>query len=430
MSKLIVHGWKPLIWVAHPVPNKNSILKLIPAALLTDELVTIHNVPKTSDVVFMIEIFQSLWGTANWLNDATLELDASGVNSFELDPVLMDKMKAGSMFAWPLLQRFGKVTMPNPQWCKLGTRPMDVFIENMVSLGASYTYKDGAYVIQAKELRGAEVRQWFPSVTGTENLILLAVKAPGTTIIYNAACEPHTQDLCNMLVSMWAQIDGIWSNRIIINGVKSLHGTTWKVISDHLDVWWLIAAAAMTNGEITITNAIIPHMHGILQVFEKLGVKVQLDHNQDTIFVPRNQELVIQKTIKWNPLRIHALQRPLLPADFVHSMVVLALQAEGMAIFDNLFYEYGWFFIEELAKMKANVIMANPVTVITTGPTKFKAANIHCSDIIQASFGLLLAALSAPGTSTLHAITPLFRRFPNFVEQFNRLGGQLELLDD
>lgn len=429
MSKLIVTWWKPLKWVAHPVPNKNSILKLIPATLLTDEPITLHNVPKTSDVLCMIEIFEDLWGKAERLNWEALQLNAGSISSFTLDADLMDKMKAGSMFAWPLLQKFGKVVMPNPQGCKLWTRPMDVFIENMVSMGASYTYKDGAYIIQAKELKGAEVRQWFPSVTGTENLILLAVKAPGTTIIYNAACEPHTQDLCNMLVSMGAHIEGIWSNKLIITGVKTLKGTTWNVISDHLDVWGLIAAAVMTNGEITITNAIIPHMHGIIQVFEKLGVKVQLNHEQDTIFIPSNQELVIQKTVKWNPLRVHALQWPLLPADFVHSMVVVALKADGQAIFDNLFYEYGRFFIEELAKMKANIIMANPVTVITSGPTRFKPANIHCSDIIQASYGLLLAALSAPGTSTLHSISPLFRRFPNFVEQFNRLGGELQLLD-
>ena len=427
MSKLIIQWWIPLHWTINPVPNKNSILKLIPATLLADDIVTIHNVPHTSDVEYMLQILEQLGGKIQRLNKNTLEIDATTVNTYQLDPELMEKMKSWTLFSGPLLQKFGKVVMPNPQGCKLGTRPMDVFIENMVNMGASYTYKDGAYIIQAKELQGTEVRQWFPSVTGTENLILLAVKAPGTTIIYNAACEPHTQDLCNMLVSMGAHIEGIGSNRLIIHGVANLKGTTRTVISDHLDVAGMIGAAVMTNGEITITNAIIPHMHGILQVYEKLGVKVQLNEAQDTIHIPAEQELRIQKTIKGNPLRVHALQWPQLPPDFVHSMAVVALKADGQAIFDNLFYEYGRFFIEELAKMKANVIMANPVTIITNGPTKFKPANLVCSDIIQASYGLLLAALSAPGTSTLHAIKPLFRRFPNFVEQFTSLGWQLTL---
>jgi UDP-N-acetylglucosamine 1-carboxyvinyltransferase len=427
MAKLIVNGWKPLVWTINPVPNKNSILKLIPASLLADDIVTLHNVPKTSDVEYMIEIFQDLWGVAVWLNDATLQLDARTITSYALDPKLMEKMKAWTMFSGPLLQRFGKVIMPNPQGCKLGTRPMDVFIENMVSMGATYTYSQGAYVIEAPVLQWKEIWQRFPSVTWTENLILLAVKAPGTTVIYNAACEPHTQDLCSMLVSMGAQIEWIGSNKLIITWVSSLKGTTWTVISDHLDVAGMIGAAVMTNGAITITNAIIPHMRGILQVYEKLGVRVELDENQDTITIPSWQELVIQPTIKGNPLRVHALQWPQLPPDFVHSMAVVALKADGQAIFDNLFYEYGWFFVEELAKMKANVVMANPVTVITHWPTQFKPANVLCSDIIQASYGLLLAALSAPWTSTLNAISPLFRRFPNFVAQFRSLGWDLTL---
>jgi UDP-N-acetylglucosamine 1-carboxyvinyltransferase len=427
MAKLIVNWWKPLRWTINPVPNKNSILKLIPASLLADDIVTLHNVPQTSDVEYMIKIFENLGGVALWLNDATLQLDARAISSYTLDHTLMEKMKAGTMFAGPLLQRFGKVIMPNPQWCKLWSRPMDVFIENMVSMGATYTYTDGAYVIEATTLTWTEIWQWFPSVTWTENLILLAVKAPGTTVIYNAACEPHTQDLCAMLVSMGAQIEGVGSNKLIITWVPSLKGTTWTVISDHLDVAGMIGAAVMTHGEITITNAIIPHMRGILQVYEKLWVRVILDENHDTITVPADQELQIHKTIKGNPLRVHALQWPQLPPDFVHSMAVVALKADGQVIFDNLFYEYGWFFVEELAKMKANVVMANPVTVITNWPTQFKPANLLCSDIIQASYGLLLAALSAPWTSTLHAITPLFRRFPNFVDQFRSLGGDLTL---
>lgn len=430
MSKLIINWGKQLRGTVKPVPNKNSIIKLIPAAVLTDEPVVLHNVPKTSDVQYMLEILEKLGGTFKRTSEHDLHIDASWVDSFTIDPHLSEKMKASVMYAWPLLARFNKVSMPTPQWCKLGTRPMDAFIENMERMGCTYTYDQWSYEIETTHLQGKEIWQWFPSVTGTENLILMAVMAKGTTTIYNAACEPHTQDLCNMLVSMWARIEGIGSNKLIIEWVKKLSGTERTVISDHLDVGGLIAAAVMTDGEITIENAIIEHMHGILQVFNKLGVQVDLDKDNNTIHVPQKQELRVQKTMKGNPLRVHALQWPLLPADFVHAIVVVALKAKWQAIFDNLFYEYGFFFVQELAKMKANIILANPVTIITSGPTNFQPANLVCSDIIQASYGLLLASLAAPGTSTLNAITPLFRRFPNFIEQFNNLGADLQLTDE
>lgn len=202
------------------------------------------------------------------------------------------------------------------------------------------------------------------------------------------------------------------------------------MVSDHLDVGGFIAAAAMTHGDVTIENACVEHMGLIVKMMENLGVRVNIDAANNTIHVPSDQELVIKKTSKGHPWRTHAWAWPLLPPDFVHSCVVLALKSEGQAIFDNLFYEYGFFFVQELAKMKANIVLANPVTVITTGPTVFKPANLICSDIIQASYGLLLAALSAEGTSTLNAIFPLFRRFPNFIDKFNSLGAQMELVEE
>ncbi len=431
MSKLIINGGKTLKGSVTPVPNKNSILTLIPAALLTDEDVILHNVPSTTDVKYMLETLKLLgWTYARSDNNTSVTINCSQVKSWILDPDLSEKMKANVLFSWPLLHRFKKVSMPTPQGCKLGTRPIDVLLDNMESMNAQYKKNEGIYEVTTNGLKGNKIRQWFPSVTGTENLILMAVMAEGTTELYNAACEPHTQDLCNMLVSMGAKIEGIGSNKLIIQGVTSLTGTEWTVVSDHLDVAGLIVAAAMTNGDILIRNACTQHMWLIVQMVNKLGVFPVVDENADTIHIGPNQPLVIHKTIKGNPRRTHALHRPLLPPDIVHAMVVLALKADGQAIFDNLFYEYGFFFVQELAKMKANVILANPVTIITTGSTQFKAADLMCSDIIQASYGLLMAALAAPGISTLNSITPLFRRFPNFVEQFNSLGADLQLIGE
>lgn len=414
-----------------PVANKNSIIKLIPAALLTDEDVIIHNVPTSSDVVIMLEILEKLGGSYTWFNNKTsLTINCSGVHNYAIDAVLGDKIKASAMYLGPLLLRFGRASMPTPQWCKLGTRPMDAFIEGMIELGASYTHADGEYLLESDWLVAKEIRQWFPSVTATENLIITASKVPGTTTIYNAACEPHTQDLCHMLVAMGAQIQWIGSNRLEVTGVSSLSGVERTVVSDHLDVWWLIAATIMTEWEITIHRAATKHMGIILQVFGKMWVKVVVDYDADTIFVPREQHLVIDKTVKWDPLRVHAMQWPLLPPDFVHTCAILALKAEWIAIWDNLMYEYGWFFVQEIAKMKGQMTMMNPVSVMTSGPTQFQSAHLVCTDIIQASYALLLAAMAAPGTSKLVNYKYIFRRFPNIVEEFNKLWAKIEIVED
>lgn len=429
MSKLIVHGGNPLRGSITPVPNKNSIIKLIPACLLTDDDVIIHNVPKTSDVVYMLQILELLWWRYAWLSESSITINAKNVHSYEIDPVLSDKMKASVMFLWPLLVKFGKAMMPTPQGCKLGTRPLDAFVGNMEKMGAQFTHENGTYGFTAKQLQATTVRSREPSVTGTENLILLAVKTPGTTSIYNAACEPHTQDLCNMLVAMGAQIEGIGSNLLRITWVSSLHGCEWKVISDHLDVAGFIAAAAMTGWEITIQNAITSHMDLMLETYSKLWIKTIVDKETDTIFVPAEQSRQIEKTLKGDLLMVRAQPWPMLPMDIIHTFAVTALSCEWSAIFMNIGYEYAWFFIEELAKMKGRTVMADPHRIITFWPTQRKWANIVSSDIIQAAYGLLLAALAAEGTTTINAVNPLFRRFPNFVDQFNTLGGQLEIVE-
>lgn len=429
MSKLIIQWGKPLRGAIRPVPNKNSIIKLIPACLLTDDDVIIHNVPKTSDVQYMLQILELLGGKYERTTDESIKINAKWVNSYEIDPVLSDKMKASVMFLWPLLVRFGKAMMPTPQGCKLGTRPLDAFVGNMEKMGAAFTHENGTYGFTAKQLQATTVWSREPSVTWTENLILLAVKTPGTTIIYNAACEPHTQDLCNMLVAMGAQIEGIWSNLLKITGVDRLHGCTRTVISDHLDVAWFIAAAAMTGGEITIQHAVTAHMDLMLETYSKLGIRTIVDKQADTIFVPATQSRQIEKTLKGDLLMVRAQPWPMLPMDIIHTFAVTALSCEWSAIFMNIGYEYAWFFIEELAKMKGRTVMADPHRIITFWPTAWKAANIASSDIIQAAYGLLLAALAAEGTTTINAINPLFRRFPNFVDQFNALGGQLEIVE-
>lgn len=429
MSKLVINWWKKLQGIVKPVPNKNSIIKLIPACVLVDEAVTLHNVPQTSDVKYMLEILKKLGWSYERLDDASLKVDTTSINNTTIDAGLSVKMKASVMYAGPLLARFGKVSMPTPQWCKLGTRPMDAFIENMEKMGCSYSYEEWIYVLRTEGLIGTEVRQWFPSVTATENTILMAVKAKWTTVIYNAACEPHVQDLCNMLISMGAKIDGIGSNKLTIKWVDKLGGTEWTVISDHLDVAGLITATVMTGGEITINHAIVNHMDMILQAMKKLGIHVDIDREKDQIYIGKQDDLKIRRTIKGDILKLAAGPWPLLPMDLMPVLLVLAMHCEGSAMISNSYYSTQFFFIQELAKMKGRTVMADPHRIITFGPAQWNAANMQCSDIIQSSYGMLMACIAAPGTSTLNAITPLFRRFPNLVEQFNSLWADLKLID-
>lgn len=255
----------------------------------------------------------------------------------------------------------------------------------------------------------------------------MAVKTEGKTIIYNAACEPHTQDLCNMLVSMGAKINGIGSNKLEIEGVETLKGTEWNVIPDHLDIGGYIAAAALTNGSITIKNAIPEHMQMIFQVFNKFGIEVQ--SNGDEIYVPADQKLVCQKTVKGDIFEIYTMPWPGLPIDFNQVVLVTALKASGSIILHNSFQEYGNFWIEELVKMKAKLIMGDPHRVITYGPTEFKGAKIKAPNIIQATYALFLAALSAKGETILEDVdNSLQRRFPDIVEKFSSLGAKIEVI--
>lgn len=425
MSQLVINGGKPLKGSVSPVANKNSILALIPASILTDEDIILHNVPNTTDVKAMCAIIKKLGAQVEFLNGGkTLKINCKGLNNWTLDEELSQSIKASTMIMGPLLTRFGRAEMPIPGGCKLGTRPLDSLIENMVELGAEWR-RDKGYFLEAKNLKGKEIWSWFPSVTGTENLILMAVKTPGRTVLYNAACEPHVQDLCNMLVKMGAKITGVGTNRIEIEGVDKLKGVEWTVQSDHIEVAGFIAAAVLTNSDLTIQNAVVEHMSLILQVFEKLGVKVFVDKESNSIFVPKNQALEISRTVRDDILDIKSFTWPLFPPDLIHVAVVLGLYAKGSAIFHNSFYEYGFFFIEELAKMKASVVMADPHRIITFGPTRFKPANLIAPSIIQAAYALFLCALSADGKSTLKNAESLFRRYGDIIEKFKFLGADV-----
>jgi len=408
-----------------PIPNKNSVIKLIVAAGLTDETVKLHNVPKTTDVRILLKIWKQLGAKVSYgPNLGDVSINCSGVKSNEIPFELFSKIKATLLFIAPMLHRFGEVNVPFPSGCQFGYRRLDQWFQSMEQLGAKVKINDeGAYFSKAK-MKNQDVWMTFPAVTATENLILAMVRSEGEGEIYNAACEPHTQDLCNMLNAMGAEISGIGTNRLNIVGVNKLGGVEWTPIVEHLDVGAYIAAAAMTGGEILIKNAIPYHMKNILMNYERLGVKVEV--KGEDIFVPAGQKLEVGKDAKGNLQYIESLPWPNFPTDLLPIALVLAASAKGDTFIFNKLEEYQLMFVNDLSKMGLRTFLGGTQRVITYGPTKWKGCEIKAPYVIQASMAIFLASLAAEGETIIKDTSALLRRYPDLAEKYSSLGANVE----
>lgn len=424
MASFKIKGGIPLKGQVSSVPNKNSILKLIPACILTDETIILHNVPKSSSVRVMLRIFRNLGGKVAYLKDNVVRLNASSIDKYRIDKELAEKERASFMFLGPLLARFGKAEIGASGGCKLGNRPLDAMFQGLKSLGVKIDKKTG-YKLFTKGLIGSK-DIWLieASVTGTENIILAAVKANGTTVIYNAACEPHTQDLCRFLVSIGAQIEGIGTNRLVIHGVEKLEGGEWTVIPDHIDIGGLIVAAAVTNGEILIKNAIPEHMTQILNYFKKVNLKVEI--RGDDIFVPSEQKLHCKKNVKGNIDKIPDQPWPGFPVDLIPQAIILASKAKGSLKIYSVMYETQLLFVNELLKMNASLVLSNPHQVVTSGSSEFIGATIEAPNILQCAHAIVLAGLAAKGVTVIKNSDIISRRYPNIVKRFQSLGCNIK----
>ncbi len=424
MSKIVIQGGRPLTGTVTPVANKNSIIKLIPASILADGPVTIHNVPKSSAVRVVLNVFKKLGGKVSYLKGNTIRLDASTINTYKLDEELAQKERTSFVFLGPLLSRFGKAEISDPGGCKLGNRPLDTHFQGLKSLGVEID-KETWYTLKTDGLIGSDLWLLEASVTGTENIVLAAVKAKGRTVIYNAACEPHTQDLCNFLVSLGAKIEGIGSNRLVVDGVDALSGGEWTVISDHIDIGGLIVAAVITDGEILIKNAIPEHMVNILNYFAKCNVQVEI--RGEDIFVPSGQKLINKTNIRGDIDKIYDQPWPMFPVDLMPQALVLASKAVGTMIVSTRMYETQLFFTEELQKLRGSMIMADPHRVIVLGSANYKGTTVSAPSIIQSAHALLLAGLSAQGKTVITNADMITRRYPDIIETFKTLGADIRL---
>lgn len=424
MSTLKINGGNPIHGTVKPVGNKNAILPLICSTVLTDEPITFHNVPKSSSVRVMLNIYKQLGGSVSYLRGNSIKLCAKNMNTHIIEKELSKKERACMMYLGPLLTRFGKAEIGEAGGCKLGNRPIDTLFQGLVALGAEVN-SENIYQFSVKELKANPFYwQLETSVTGTESFIMTAVKANGTSVLYNAACEPHVQDLCNFLVSIGAKIEGIGSNKLTIHGVKTLKGGEWKVMSDFLDIGGLVVAAAITGGELRITDAIPEHMISILNYFKKVNLETYYEGN--TLVVPANQDLYCKPNLKGDMDKVPDQPWPTaFPVDLIPQMIILAAKAKGTLKIYSIMYETQLFFVEEIMKMRGKLMLADTHTVVTFGPSEFKGANTTASSVLQSAHAQFLAALAAKGTTTLNNADIISRRYPDIIDTYRALGADI-----
>ena len=426
MSKFIIEGGLPLGGEVTVSGNKNAALKLLPACLLTDEPVTLHNIPSIRDVENTILILRDLGVEMTDLGGGSWRIHAENIIRTELDPVLAARTRASFVFAGPMLARMGRVSLPIPGGDVIGGRPLDTHVQALTALGVNVSMTQrGVFEMVAPQLRGAgQLLLAEASVTATENAVMAAVLAGGETIIDNAACEPHVRDLCQFLNSMGARIEGVGSNRLTISGVDRLHGAEYRIGSDFMEVGSFIGAAAVTKGEIRIRDAQPRNLGMIRLVYERFGICWHDDG--DDIIVPGNQELAIQESLGGRIPEIKPLPWPGFPPDLMSIAVVMGTQATGSILLHDWMYESRFFFIDHLTFMGARIVLCDPHRVLVQGPCKlFANPSGVTSPDIRAGMAMVLAALCARGTSTIHNIQQIDRGYERIEAKLRGLGAEI-----
>ncbi|HVR44237.1 MAG TPA: UDP-N-acetylglucosamine 1-carboxyvinyltransferase [Thermoanaerobaculia bacterium] len=427
MERFIVEGGHRLEGTIRPGGNKNAALPMIAAVFLTDEPVTLRNLPAIRDVENMLKIVEQLGAGVERLERNVVRIHAKGEIGNAPDRELSRHIRASLLFAGPLLARCGSVSITRPGGDAIGRRRIDTHLTALEALGAQIEVSAYEYRMSAQYLRGAKMFLDEASVTATENAIMAAVLAEGTTTIYNAAAEPHVQDLCRMLNEMGARIEGIATNSLTIHGVEELAGIDFFIPSDHIEVGSYIGLAAITRGEVLIEAAVPEHMYMADLMFRKLGVDLKIEGKN--IRVADNQELRVRYEVGGAVPKIDDGPWPLFPADLLSIMLVVATQAEGTSMIFEKMFESRLFFTDKLIGMGARIILCDPHRAIVVGGNRLFGADISSPDI-RAGMALLLAALCAKGTSTIHNIHQIDRGYERIEERLAALGAQIVREED
>ena len=427
MSDLIIHGGEPLSGTVTPSGNKNSVLPILCATLLTDAKVTLRNVPHITDVEKLVHIFTEQGSRIAWDRGAgRMDIDHSDFDARRLNGELPAGMRSSVLLFAPLLQRMNRISLPtNAKGCSLGIRELDPHLEILEKLGAKISH-NGDLTMSLKD-RFTGARHWpdYMSVTATENFVMAAVLAEGKSVLLNAASEPHVQDLCAVLAAMGAKIAGLGTSQLTVTGVKSLKGGSFTINSDHHEVVTFLALGAITGGEIRVTNSLPHHFDLINRSFAKLGV--QIEYEGDTAIVRKNQKLVVATPFTTNLLtKIEAAPWPYFPVDLLPCMIALAVRAEGPVMFWNKVYEGGFTWMSELSKFGAHIVVSDPHRITVFGAKPLRPAVVEAPYIIRAAVALYMVAASIPGKSVVKNADTIKRAHPNFVENLRSLGAKVE----
>jgi UDP-N-acetylglucosamine 1-carboxyvinyltransferase len=426
MEHFLIKGGYELNGVIVPSGNKNAALAMLAACLLTDEPVTLHNVPMIRDVGTMIELLQQLGVEIRDDGNGTLILQADHVQAVEFDPTLFRRIRGSVLLAGPMLARFGYVNLPQPGGDMIGRRGVDTHILAFQALSAELTLNE-TLRLQAKRLRGTDILLAQASVTGTENAIMAASLAQGTTVLRNAACEPHVQELCHLINCMGGQIEGIGSNTLTIHGVDRLGGAEFTIGSDYMEIGSFIGLGAVTDGEILIKRAIPEHMRMIAMVYERLGVRIEI--HGDDILVPRGQSLTVVPDLGGAIPEIADMPWPAFPPDLMSVALVVATQAAGTVLFHEKMFESRLFFVDRLIDMGARIILCDPHRAVVQGPSRLNGDELVSPDI-RAGMALLIAALCARGQSVMRNIVQIDRGHERIDEKLRALGAHIERVDE
>ena len=436
MAYFEVYGGRSLSGEITPQGAKNEALQIICATLLTSEKVTLHNVPEIVDVLALIELLRNLGVEIERLEEGTYTFRAKNIDLGYLRTedyrTRGSKLRGSVMVIGPLLARFGVAYIPKPGGDKIGRRRLDTHFLGLIILGASFSYNEGRgiYELAAKQLNGTYMLLDEASVTGTANIIMAAVLAKGTTTIYNAACEPYIQQLCRMLCSMGAKIEGIASNRLVIHGVEELGGCEHTVLPDMIEVGSFIGMAAMTRSELTIRDVSLSNLGIIPDSFRRLGIIVE--ERGDNLYIPQQDHYEIESFIDGSIMTIADAPWPGLTPDLLSIFLVVATQAKGSVLIHQKMFESRLFFVDKLIDMGAQIILCDPHRATVIGldhRLPLRAANMTSPDI-RAGVALLIAAMSAEGTSTIQNIEQIDRGYRDIDKRLNALGAKIMRIDE
>jgi len=421
MSEYLIEGGIPLNGKIKVSGNKNAALPCIAAALLTDEPVILRNIPAIEDVQVMLDVYKELGGEIEALGPNAWKLKLLNIKSSGIPAELAKKIRASILFAGPLLARTGKAILPPPGGDVIGRRRLDTHFLVLTELGAKVKTSD-TFTFTAKPLKGADIFLDEASVTATENAIMAAVLAKGETILTNAASEPHVQDLCRMLVSMGAQIEGIGSNILTINGVEKLYGCDFGIGADFMEVGSFIGLAAATSGDIYIEGARQQDMRPAKVAFGKLGILWA--HDGTIIHVPKNQLMEVNHDLGGMIPKIDDAPWPGFPPDLLSIIIVVATQVKGTVLIHEKMYESRMFFVDKLIAMGARIVLCDPHRAVISGPAKLHGSELVSPDV-RAGMAMVIAAMCAKGKSIIRNVYQIERGYEDLVARLSSLGARI-----